>query len=108
MYLQTFKTFAEGETNKVLHESVVEDRHLVAKFENNGARGSRFERVGSKKLKGNGQIGLPYRTNTAANTNTLSLAITVMRLSAGSLTKTVFPSPVRVMPLAPMKLKELK
>ena len=42
-----------------IQESGVRHRHLVAKFENNGARGSRFERVGSHKLKGNGQIGFP-------------------------------------------------
>ena len=56
--------------------------------------------------------GIHINSNTAAatasNTNTLSLAITVMRLSAGSFTNTVFPSADRVMPLAPMKLKELK
>ena len=44
--------------------------------------------------------------NKNSNTNTLSQAITVMRLSAGSFTETVFPSADRVMPLAPMKLKE--
>ena len=61
MYLQTFKTFVKGETNKVLHETFVEDRHLVARYENNWAGGSRFERVGSPMLKGNGQIGFPLR-----------------------------------------------
>ena len=61
MYLQTFKTFVKGETNKVLHETFVEDRHLVARYENNWAGGSRFERVGSQMLKANGQIGLPLR-----------------------------------------------
>ena len=35
------------ETNKVLNESDVEDRHLVAGFENNVVAGSRFERIGS-------------------------------------------------------------
>ena len=44
-----------------IQESGVRHRHLVAKFENNGARGSRFERVGSQMLKGNGQIGFPLR-----------------------------------------------
>ena len=32
-YLQTSKTFVQVETNKVLHELGVEDRHLVASFE---------------------------------------------------------------------------
>ena len=31
--LQTSKTFVQVETNKVLHELGVEDRHLVARFE---------------------------------------------------------------------------
>ena len=61
MYLQTFKTFVKGETNKVLHETFVEDRHLVARYENNRAGGSRFERVGSQISKGNGQIGFPLK-----------------------------------------------
>ena len=38
--------------------------------------------------------------------NTLSLAITVIRLSMGSFTKTVFPSEDKEMPLAPMKLEK--
>ena len=61
MYLKTFKTFIKGETNKVLHETCVEDRHLVAGLENAWAGGSRFERVGSQISKGNGQIGFPLR-----------------------------------------------
>ena len=59
--LQTLRTFVQLEIISVLHNSVVEGRHLVAGFENNGARGSRFERVGSQMLKGNGQIGFPLR-----------------------------------------------
>ena len=31
---QLLKTFVQGEINKDLHESGVEDRHLVAGFEN--------------------------------------------------------------------------
>ena len=31
-YQHTYKTFAQVETNIVLHESGVEDRHLVAGF----------------------------------------------------------------------------
>ena len=31
---QLLKTFAQGEINKDFHESGVEDRHLVAGFEN--------------------------------------------------------------------------
>ena len=38
--------------------------------------------------------------------NTLSLAITVIRLSMGSFTKTVIPSEDKEMPLAPMKLEK--
>jgi len=56
LYLQTFKTFVKGDINKVLHESVVEGRHLVAGFENNWAGGSRFERVGSQNFFRNRQI----------------------------------------------------
>ena len=37
---------------------------------------------------------------------TLSLAITVIRLSMGSFTKTVIPSEDKEMPLAPMKLEK--
>ena len=39
-----------------IQESGVRHRHLVAKFENNGARGSRFERVGSQNFFRNCQI----------------------------------------------------
>ena len=38
------------EINKVLHESGVKDRYLVARFENATAVGSRFERVGRTKF----------------------------------------------------------
>ena len=40
--------------NKVLRGSGVGDCHVVAGFENYQAEGSRFERVGSQKLKGDG------------------------------------------------------
>ena len=36
-------------------------RHLVAELENAWAERSGFERVGSQRLKPNGQIGLPLR-----------------------------------------------
>ena len=42
-YKQTSTTFVQDETNKVLNESGVENRHLVAEFENNVVPGSRFE-----------------------------------------------------------------
>ena len=58
---QAFKTFVQVEIYNVLHEWGVEDCHLVARFENTWAARSRFERVGSQKLKANGQIGLPLR-----------------------------------------------
>ena len=45
-----------GETNKVLHETFFEDCHLVARYENNWAGGSRFERVGSQNFFRNRQI----------------------------------------------------
>ena len=38
------------EINKLMHESGVEHRHLVAGFQNAGATGSRFERVGHTKF----------------------------------------------------------
>ena len=59
--IQAFKTLVQVEINKVLRESGVEDCHLVAGFENNRSGGSRFERVGLQKLKGNGQFGFPLR-----------------------------------------------
>ena len=40
---EIIQTFVQGEINKVLHESGVEDRHLVARFENNWAGGSRLK-----------------------------------------------------------------
>ena len=55
---QTFRTFVQVEINKVLHDSFVEDRHLVARYENNRAGGSRFERVGSQNFFRNRQISL--------------------------------------------------
>ena len=61
LLLQAFKTLVQVKIDKVLRESGVEDRHLVAGFENNWSGGSRFERVGLQKLKGNGQIGFPLR-----------------------------------------------
>ena len=56
LLIQSFKTFVQVEINKVLHDSVVEGRHLVARFENNRAGGSRFERVGSQNFFRNRQI----------------------------------------------------
>ena len=56
MYLQTFKTIVKGDINKVLHETCVEDCHLVAGFENALAARSRFEREGSQNFFLNGQI----------------------------------------------------
>ena len=56
LLLQAFKTLVQVEINRVLRESGVEDRHLVARFENNRAGGSRFERVGSQNFLGNCQI----------------------------------------------------
>ena len=58
LYLQTFNTFVKGETNKVLHETCVEDRHLVVGFENARADGRIFERVGSQNFLGNRQFSL--------------------------------------------------
>ena len=55
-YLQTPKSFVQVETNKVLHESVVEDRHLVAGFETACSEGSRFERVASRNFLNNCQF----------------------------------------------------
>ena len=48
--LQTFKTPFKGEIKKVLHESSVEDCHLVMRFEIAVVAGGRFERVGCTKL----------------------------------------------------------
>ena len=56
LLIQAFKTLVQVEINKVLRESGVEDRHLVAGFENNRAGGSRFERVGSQNFFRNCQI----------------------------------------------------
>ena len=65
LYLQTSKTYVQVETNKVLHESVVEDRHLVAGFETACSEGSRFERVGSV-------IALPNRQKPCQTSETSS------------------------------------
>ena len=46
--LQNPKTYIQVLINKVLRESGIEDRHLVAEFENTCVAGSRFERVGSE------------------------------------------------------------
>ena len=43
LLLQAFKTFVQVKIDKVLRESGVEDRHLVARFENNWAGGSRLK-----------------------------------------------------------------
>ena len=45
--IQTFETLFQGEINKVLHDSGVEDRHLVAGFKTALVVGGRLERVGS-------------------------------------------------------------
>ena len=58
LLIQAFKTLVQVEINNVMHESGVENRHLVAGFENNRAGGSRFERVGSQN--GNSQISFPF------------------------------------------------
>ena len=42
-----------------MRESGVEDRHLVAGFENNQAGGSRLERVGSQNFNGKWSNWLP-------------------------------------------------
>ena len=42
--IQTFKTFVQGEINKILQKSGVEERHLVVGFNNTLATRSRFER----------------------------------------------------------------
>ena len=56
LLLQAFKTLVQVKIDKVLRESGVEDRHLVAGFENNRAVGSRFERTGSQNFFRNRQI----------------------------------------------------
>ena len=63
--LQTSKTSVQVEINKVLHESGVEDRHLVAGFETACSEGSRFERVGSV-------IALPNRQKPCQTSATSS------------------------------------
>ena len=49
-YWKASKTFLQVEINKVLHESGIEDRHLVAVFETACSEGSRFERVASQNF----------------------------------------------------------
>ena len=56
LLIRAFKTSVQVEINKVLRESGVEDRHLVAGFENNRAGWNRFERVGSRNFFRNRQI----------------------------------------------------
>ena len=53
---QSLRLFVQGEINKVLHESGVEDRHLLACFENNCVADGSFERVGSQNFFRNRQI----------------------------------------------------
>ena len=53
---QLLKTCVQGETNKDLNESGVEDRHLVAGFENNCVADGRFERVVTQNFFRNRQI----------------------------------------------------
>ena len=50
------KTVVKGEINKVLHELGVEDRHLVAGFENTCFAESRFERATSQNFLRNRQF----------------------------------------------------
>ena len=57
--IQAFKSLVQVEICNVLRESGVEDRHLVAGFENNQAGGSRFERVGSQNFNGKWSNWLP-------------------------------------------------
>ena len=66
LLLQAFKTLVQVEINKVLRDSGVEDRHLVARFENNRAGGSRFERVGSQNFLGNRQFS--WETSVTSST----------------------------------------
>ena len=49
-YLEKSRTFVKVETNKVLHESGFEVRHLVARFETAYSKRSRSERVGSQNF----------------------------------------------------------
>ena len=50
VYLEKSRTFVKVETNKVLHESGFEVRHLVARFETAYSKRSRSERVGSQNF----------------------------------------------------------
>ena len=45
LYIQTFETFVQGEINKILQISGIEERHLVVRFNNALATRSGFERV---------------------------------------------------------------
>ena len=65
LLIQDFKTLVQAEINRVLRESGVEDRHLVAGFKNNRSGGSRFERVGSV-------IALPNRQKPCQTSETSS------------------------------------
>ena len=65
-YLKTSKTCVQLETNNVLHELGVEDRHLVAGFETALVVGGRFERVGSVIALGNCQK--PWETSETSST----------------------------------------
>ena len=66
LLIRAFKTSVQVEINKVLRESGVEDRHLVAGFENNRAGWNRFERVGSRNFFRNRQIS----SETSATSST--------------------------------------
>ena len=66
LLIQAFKTLVQVEINKVLRDSGVEDRHLVAGFENYWAGGSRFERVGSQNFLGNRQFS--WETSAISST----------------------------------------
>ena len=56
LYLQTFETIVKAEINRVLHETCVEDCHLVARFKNAWTGRSKFEREGSRNFFRNRQI----------------------------------------------------
>ena len=66
LLIQAFKTMVQVEINRVLRESGVEDRHLVAEFENTCVAGSRFERAGSVIALANRQK--PWQTSETSST----------------------------------------
>ena len=56
MYLQTSKTFVQVETNNVLHELGVEDRHLVAGFKTMWLQEADFKEEAARNFFRNRQI----------------------------------------------------